>query len=71
MDSHTSHIMWEFFDYFLQYRIIPFCLPAYSTHLLQLLDVGLFGPLQKYYSNGLDARMEAEDKGVNRGDFLG
>jgi hypothetical protein len=52
-------------------RIIPFCLPAHLTHLLQLLDVGLFGSLQKYYSNGLDARMEAGDKGVNKGDFLG
>jgi hypothetical protein len=71
MDGHTSHVTWEFFDYCLQHRIISFCLPAHSTHLLQPLDVGLFGPLQKYYSNGLDARMEAGDKGINKGDFLG
>ena len=31
-----------------------FCLPPHSTHLLQPLDVGLFGPLQHFYGIGID-----------------
>jgi hypothetical protein len=71
MDGRTSHITKEFFDYYLQYRIIPFCVPVHSTRLLQSLDIGLFGSLQKHCSNSLDAQIEAGDKGVNKGDFLG
>ncbi|PWW72531.1 hypothetical protein C7212DRAFT_61700, partial [Tuber magnatum] len=44
----------RFFDYCLNVKIIPFCLPAHSTHLLQPLDVRLFSPLQRHYGNGLD-----------------
>ena len=31
-----------------------FYLPLHSTHLLQLLDVGLFRPLQHFYGIGID-----------------
>lgn len=63
---------WEFFDYCLNNRIVPFCLPPHSTHLLQPLDVGLFSPLQKHYSNVLDESMEDSggDTGINKGTFL-
>ncbi|PWW76365.1 CENP-B protein [Tuber magnatum] len=54
LDGDVSYFNCEFFDYCLNAKIIPFCLPAHSTHLLQPLDVGIFGPLQRHYSNGLD-----------------
>ncbi|RPB08975.1 hypothetical protein P167DRAFT_476577, partial [Morchella conica CCBAS932] len=56
----------------LNHKIVPFCLPPHSTHLLQPLDVGLFGPLQKHYSNILDEDMEESggDTGINKGIFL-
>lgn len=72
MDGHVSHMTWEFFDFCLNHKIVPFCLPPHSTHLLQPLDVGLFGPLQKHYSNILDEDMEESggDTGINKGTFL-
>ena len=54
LDGHTSYFNWEFFNLSLNKGIIPFCLPAHSTHLLQPLDVGLFASLPRQYSNGLD-----------------
>lgn len=70
MDGHASHITWEFFDYCLNHKIVSFCLPPHSIHLLQPLDVGLFGPLQHYYSTILDKAAESGDLGINKGIFL-
>ncbi|RPB06567.1 DDE-domain-containing protein [Morchella conica CCBAS932] len=72
LDGHVSHMTWEFFDYCLSHKIVPFCLPPHSTHLLQPLDVGLFGPLQRHYSNTLDEAMESSDGDteINKGTFL-
>lgn len=70
MDGHASHVTWEFFDYCLKHKIIPFCLPPHSTHLLQPLDIGLFGPLQRHYSNILDEAAQGGELGINKGMFL-
>lgn len=70
IDGHTSHVAWEFFDFCLEHDIIPLCLPAYSTHLLQPLDVGLFGPLQGNYSRLLDDFIERENCGIHKGTFF-
>ena len=70
LDGHTSHFKREFFDYCLNGKILPLCLPAHSTHLLQPLDVGLFGPLQRHYSNGLDSFIRKGNAGMNKGEFL-
>ena len=70
LDGHSSHFNWEFFDYCLNAKILPLCLPAHSTHILQPLDVGLFSPLQRHYSNGLDAFIRKGNAGMNKGEFL-
>jgi len=72
LDGHGSHFNWEFFDFCLSNKIIPLCLPAHSTHLLQPLDVGLFSPLQRFYSNGLDEWIRRGNHGpcFTKGDFL-
>lgn len=54
--------MWEFLHYYLTNDIILLSFPAHSTHTRQLLDVGLFGPLSKYYSTVLDECMEGNDR---------
>ena len=46
---HVSHINYTFLSWCETHGIIVFCLPPHSTHLLQPLDVGLFGPLQQHY----------------------
>lgn len=48
-DGFDSHICIDLNEYCLDHKIIPFCLPAHTSHVLQLLDVGVFSPLKKYY----------------------
>ena len=54
LDEHESHISWAFIRHCWDHNIIPLCLPAHSTHLLQPLDVGLFSPLSKAYGKLID-----------------
>jgi hypothetical protein len=57
MEGHSSHITLGFCEYALAHNIVRFCLPAHSTHLLQPLDVGIFSPLQHYYSKAVNDHM--------------
>jgi hypothetical protein len=45
------------------------CLPFHSTHILQGLDVGLFGPLQHVYSEELDRWMTMGGNTIQKGQF--
>ena len=53
VDGHSSHIAWPVVEYALDHRIILYCLPAHSTHLMQPLDVACFGPLARAYRSAL------------------
>ena len=50
LDGHESHHSGEFEAYYKENKIIIACIPPYSSHLLQPLDVGCFGPLKASYS---------------------
>jgi len=50
-DGHTSHINVPVLEWAQRNNIVLFVLPAHTSHCLQLLDVGCFGPLQKIYNN--------------------
>lgn len=54
VDGHSSHVNTRFIDFCDLHRIILVVLPPHSTHRLQPLDVGVFGPLAHYYSKALD-----------------
>jgi hypothetical protein len=45
VDGHSSHVNMKFLDAADRLRIIVHIMPPHSTHRLQPLDVGLFGPL--------------------------
>lgn len=49
LDGHASHVSPPFVEYCAAHDIVPLCLPPHSTHELQPLDVGVFGPLAKAY----------------------
>jgi len=53
LDGHGSHLTMEFLEYAVQKRILISVYPSHSTHTLQPLDVGLFGPLSRAYSSKL------------------
>ena len=45
-DGHDSHISAQFIRYALDNDIVVLLLPLHSSHILQPLDVGVFGPLK-------------------------
>ena len=50
--------------------IIPLCLPPHTTHYLQPLDVGCFGPLSNAYKKQLDERNKTGVVNITKLDFL-
>ena len=50
-DGHKSHINLGLIDWAKNEYIILFILPAHTSHVLQPLDVGCFGPFEKIYNN--------------------
>jgi hypothetical protein len=51
LNGHSSHATFEFKALANQYKIILLYLPAHTTHRLQPLDVRIFGPQSRFYSN--------------------
>ncbi|RPA90989.1 DDE-domain-containing protein [Choiromyces venosus 120613-1] len=70
LDGHSSHVNLRFSEFCDSHNIICFCLPAHSTHILQPLDVGLFGPLQKYYGKVVENYHISTNIGINYRNFL-
>ena len=54
-DGHGSHLSMEFLSWSIEHRIHIAVYPSLSTHRLQPLDIGLFGPLASYYSTSLSS----------------
>ena len=49
-DGHGSHIGLDLVDWADDNKIILFVLPPHTSHILQPMDVGCFGPFQLLYS---------------------
>jgi hypothetical protein len=62
-DGHESHVSGRFAAYCFQHNIVLFLLVPHSSHLLQPLDIGVFGPLKKAVSASLEKLIRV---GVNR-----
>jgi hypothetical protein len=50
-DGHKSHVSLGLIDWAKELNLILFVLPPHTSHILQPLDVGCFGPFQKIYDN--------------------
>ena len=61
----------EFDVYCKANNIAPLCMPAHSSHLLQPLDVGCFGPLKRAYRREIENLMRSHITHVAKEDFLG
>ncbi|XP_061196384.1 uncharacterized protein LOC133204647 [Saccostrea echinata] len=51
LDGHKSHVSVGLVDWARQHNIILFILPAHTSHFLQPLDVGCYGPFHRIYNN--------------------
>ncbi|CBQ72315.1 related to transposase [Sporisorium reilianum SRZ2] len=49
IDGHRSHTSQAFCDALWAHQIVPFLLPPHAMHVMQLLDVSIFGPLMAAY----------------------
>ena len=50
LDGHSTHYNPEFIPIAAHEGVIVFCLPPHTTHILQQLDKGVFGPLKTYWN---------------------
>jgi hypothetical protein len=71
LDGHGSHLTPQFDEICTQNNIIPICMPAHSSHLLQPLDVSVFAPLKRGYGGLVEQRMRHGFNHIGKLDFLG
>ena len=68
LDGHKSHLTLNVIEWAKENDIILQLLPAHTSHLLQPLDVGCFGPLQKVYDNLCHKLMRTKECMITRYD---
>jgi hypothetical protein len=54
MDGHTSHMNIAVAEFCRDNNIILYCFPAHASHVMQPLDVSVYGPLKKFWNDSLD-----------------
>ncbi|CAG2194274.1 unnamed protein product [Mytilus edulis] len=65
-DGHLSHVSLSVIDWAKTNNIILLVLPAHTSHLLQPLDVGCFGPLSKIYNHSCHKFMRENHCKISR-----
>lgn len=70
LDGHGSHLTPQFDKICADNNIIPLCMPAHSSHLLQPLDVGCFAPLKKAYGRFISDLARRGYNHIDKYDFL-
>jgi hypothetical protein len=70
LDGHGSHINPEFDQYCTDHNIVVVCMPPYSSHLLQPLDVGCFSALKQAYGRGVEQLMGCGVNHIDKHEFL-
>jgi len=69
-DGYESYNSAEFQFYCKLNNIVPLCLPAYSSHLTQLLDVGCFSVLKRSYSLQIEHLIKAYINHISKVEFF-
>jgi hypothetical protein len=70
LDGYSNHQTLEFEDFCKENAIICLCMPPHTSHLLQPLDVGVFGPLKRAYGGMVEEMMAAGNNHIDKEDFL-
>lgn len=69
VDGHNSHTSLAFTEFAEKNGIVLLCFPAHATHLLQPLDVSIFGPLKSEYSKMVTVLAKSAIT-INKAQFL-
>ena len=59
-DDHSSYVSPQLIEWANSNNLILFVLPGHTSHLLQPLDVSVFGPFKKYYYNECATYMKSD-----------
>jgi DDE superfamily endonuclease/Tc5 transposase DNA-binding domain/helix-turn-helix, Psq domain len=70
LDGHESHHSTDFELFCKDNNIITLCMPPHSSHLLQPLDVGCFGPLKRAYSRQIENLMRVHISHITKVEFF-
>jgi hypothetical protein len=70
VDGYESYNLHEFYKYCEEEKIIVLCMPPYSSHLLQLLNVGCFSPLKRAYGDEINSLAQYSTKQIKKEAFL-
>jgi hypothetical protein len=70
MDSHTSHTTPEFVLRATEINIHPYPFPSHLTHVMQLLDVGVFQPYKHWHKKAVQHAMRSLDIDYNIASFF-
>jgi hypothetical protein len=70
LDGHSSHQTAGFDAFCKENAIVCLCMPPHTSHLLQPLDVGVFGPLKRSYGKLVEGLMVAGNNHIDKQDFL-
>ena len=69
-DGHGSHDTLNLIELAREHNIILFCLPPHTTHKLQPLDVGVFGPFSRAWTERCDEIVEDTGEEMPREHFV-
>jgi hypothetical protein len=69
-DGHGSHDTVRLIELARKHKIILFCLPPHTTHKLQPLDVGVFGPFQSAWIDRCHEVVEETGQEIPKEDFI-
>lgn len=70
VDKYVFHVSTEFIWFAQEYKIVWLCLLAYSTHLLQPLDNGVFGLLKQRSKTLLSKITRFIIYNIDKADFI-
>jgi hypothetical protein len=70
LDGHGSHLTPQFDRICAENDIIPLCMPAHASHLLQPLDVGCFAVLKRAYGRFVSDLARRGYNHIDKFDFL-
>jgi hypothetical protein len=70
LNGYGSHATFRFKELAHKYKIILLYLPAHTTHRLQPLDVGIFGPQSGFYSNEIVQHSRWAGFNVSKREYL-
>ncbi|CDS82241.1 related to transposase [Sporisorium scitamineum] len=70
VNRHRSHISTKFLNTAWHLHIVPLLFLPHSTHLMQLLDISVFGPLTATYCHLINSIAQHVVTDINKSQFI-